>query len=274
MITCQNCESVIAAEARFCPHCGEKTDNERITLKKLVIEIFTRIFGWDNKYFLTIRTLILRPRNLFTEYIGGIRSRYAKPFGFFAIGAAIAVLVFSQFEEQYLSLMTEMNKGQFEVMDEALVENFGDDPAVQAEMREKQRQQYEMNIQVQKFILKYFNLFSFLLLPLYTLVAFWVFGKPYNYGEHLVINAYIQGVTFLLSAIFFLTSIWVNPHLYAISMLVMIGYYTYAYSKLYQFTFGQALLRVGKFILVLLACAIVLLIISVGIGFVIGAMMK
>jgi hypothetical protein len=115
-------------------------------------------------------------------------------------------------------------------------------------------------------IFKNYNLFAFLLLPVYALIAFLVFGKPYNYGEHLVINAYIQGTTFLVATVMFLVSLATHPAVHGSSILIVILYYCYTYGKLYQLTTGKLILKFLKFIGVLLFIPLVLILIGLVVG--------
>ena len=279
---CKNCQTTFSDDSNFCLACGGKVIHERITFKALMKDISSNVFGWDNKYFVTLRAVIVRPHIIFKEYIDGTRKKYMNPFAFFAVAAALTLLVFNQFADEYVALSNELNEGQIELMDKAMhddIEEMQKEKHIKAgeaipdgaELAEEFKQeQLERNAEIQKSILKYFNLFAFVLLPIYAFMAFLVFGKPYNYGEHLVINAYTQGITFLITALFFLASLIISPKFYYFSMLVMVVFYTYVYSKLYRLTFGKSLLKVLKFVGVLigviLALGIVLFIIGVIVG--------
>ena len=116
------------------------------------------------------------------------------------------------------------------------------------EIEEMEREQLEMSMMAQEKILQNYNLFSFLLLPFYTLISFVVFGKPYNFTEHMVINAYIQGITFLASVVALLLSVLISPTIYSISLFSIVLYYLYAYAKLYHLSFGKSILKLLKFI--------------------------
>jgi len=65
-------------------------------------EMASRAFGWDNRYFLTLKALLLHPDVILKEYLGGTRKKYTNPFSFFAIAAAIGMLVLSQLATRYI----------------------------------------------------------------------------------------------------------------------------------------------------------------------------
>ena len=107
------------------------------------------------------------------------------------------------------------------------------------------------------FQLKYHNLISFLFLPILTLIAFFVFRKPYNYGEHLVINTYFLGITTFFSLLSFIISLLIGINILIYAIFITFLYYSYAYKKVYKLSFGQLLLKILKFIGVLLLVGII-----------------
>jgi hypothetical protein len=272
---CKNCHTVISDKNRFCPNCGAKVIHERISLKNIISSLFSTAFGWDNKFFFTLRSLFLRPQKVFKAHIEGVRKRYVNPFAFFAIGAALSLLVFNHFAEDYIRMGTNFN-GQIEAPNNATspVDSSSIDSLTEINTEQLliQKEQLEINTKVQRFILKYFNLASFLLLPLYTLLSFWVFGKPFNFGEHLTINAYINGFLFILVLVLFLIGLVTSPIVYYINIIFVVIYYTYAYKRLYKLSFGRSLLKILTFLVILLAITIVISIVAFAIGAVVKNM--
>ena len=133
------------------------------------------------------------------------------------------------------------------------------------------KNQNELNEYFTHLILKYYNLLAFLFLPLYTLISRLVFGKPYNFGEHLVTNTFLQSILAFLGILLFILSLLVDINIYFTGISVLpFFYYCFTYKKLYQLTFGQLLLRILKFVGVLL----LLFLIPVLIGFFWGYITK
>ncbi len=281
-MNCKNCSKSLSDQSKFCDECGGKVVHDRITFKSLLSDLFTNAFGWDNKYFVTLRSLIISPHILFKEYINGTRKRYVNPFAFFAIGAAITLLVFNQFSNDYLRISEELNEKQMEAMNNVLVPNLNEslsenstkntdpDKIKKISSEELKEKQLELGNKIQKAILKYFNIVSFMLLPYYAFIAFLVFRKPYNYGEHLIMNAYLQGITFLFTTIFFLISLAVNPNIYFFGLALTITYYTYAYTRLYSLSWGNVIIKLLKFVVFTLLSTVILVITGGVIGFIFG----
>ncbi len=266
---CRNCKANLPDQCMYCGDCGAKVIKERITLRNLLSGLFANAFGWDNKYFFTLRNLLASPEIPFKGYIDGTRKKFVNPFAFFAIAAAVGLLVFNLFVDEYVNLSRAVNEKQIEIMDGM----FNDKTEVSRPSSDKnlkavdfKKQQMEQGAKTQKIILKYFNLIAFLMLPLYALIAFFVFGKPYNYGEHLVINAYIQGVTMLFSIMLFLISLFTSPIIYLSVLFTVIAYYIYAYKRLYRLSAAKTIVLLMKFIGITLAAVLVLLLFSFMVG--------
>ena len=220
------------------------------------------IFGWDNKFFLTIRKLIIAPQEILGEYLNGTRKKYTNPITFFAIGMALSIFIFNTFDEAYMNMTLETAKAQ----NEWFSENIGG----QFKSIKFQQESLERNEKLQKGFLKYFNLISLILLPLYAFIAFLVYRKPYNYAEHLTIVTYIQGLSFFVSSILFLIAINTSPYLYSISILFLIFFYCFAYGKLYRLTIGQSILKLIIFLVIPFAVLLLFGVVALAIVFVYG----
>ncbi len=253
-MTCKNCSHILYEHHLFCNQCGGKVVRKRITVKTLLTDFFTNVFGWDNKFFVTTRMLLLKPHILFEEYIGGARKKYMKPMAMLVLCAAFSLFCFNFFADDYIALNINTNAKTGEIMAGMMKDKLGDDFDVETFKKE----QLAFIAKSTSFTLKYFNLLVVFMLPLYAFIAFLTYRKPYNYGEHLVVNCYIQSFTFLFTSLVFVLSVFTNPGLYALSMLFVIFYYTYAYGKLYKLSFAGAILKLLIFCGILVAGALLL----------------
>lgn len=257
-LQCKNCEQPVHHTDKFCSNCSAKIISERITFKNLMYDLFRNTLGWDNKYLYTIKSLVANPGQVLNEYIDGTRKKYVQPFTFLAIGMTIAIFVFNTFDEEYLTANHEFQKSQLTWMGE----NFGT-PFASAEF---QKEQLESSKKSTKIMLKYFNILVVLLLPIYSFIAFLVYRKPYNFGEHIVINSYVQGLSFLSISILFLVSLVTHPLVYAANIILLICFYTYAYAKLYKLSIVASILKVIVFFAIVGGSLFVLFISAVVIG--------
>ena len=260
---CKNCKSELNPKNNFCSECGAKIIRERITIKSLFSNVLI-ILGWDSNFFVTLRHLLYKPQIVFKEYINGTRKKYANPFAFFAISLAISLFVINQYSEQFIQLSTMSNLQQ---VDENVLssDNSNESNGLKALGFKSQK---EFNESIIEFQLKYYNLISFLSLPLFTLIAFFVFRKPYNYGEHLVINTYILSMTTFLGILLFIFSLLTGINVLYYGTIMTFLYYSYVYKKLYELSFGRLLLKILKFIGLLLLFLILSAIIIGVLGFI------
>ncbi len=247
-MSCKNCSSTLINYSFYCNQCGSKVISERITVKNTLEDAFQNYVGWDNKFLITLKYLILKPGVLLTEYYNGTRKKYINPFTFLTIGMAINLFAFNSFDEEFLSVMNDFNESQINWYGEIIGGPFSN-PEFKAEQLAK-------SAESSKFTLKYFNILVIALLPIYTLIAFLIYRKPYNYAEHIIANCYIQGFSFLTTAFIFFIAIWIHPSLYLLIYPLLIFYYTYVYGKLYKLTTGQSILKVILFLMLTIGVAI------------------
>ncbi|WP_166638600.1 DUF3667 domain-containing protein [Maribacter spongiicola] len=242
--------------------------NDRITIKNISADAFQNIFGWDNRFFLTFRKLITAPQILIGEYLNGTRKKYINPFTFLGIGSAIAIFVFNFFADDFLALQVDSNKQTIEMTSKIMSSRFGSDFDVESFKKDQLKLITKMNT----LTLKYFNILVLLLIPIYTFIAKLVYRKPYNYAEHLVINSFIQGITFWAMTFIFVISIYTSPTIYLLSIFFSIFFYTYAYGKLYNLTIAESILKIFLFIAILLGTIIALFILSFVFGYIFAAL--
>ncbi|WP_109300767.1 DUF3667 domain-containing protein [Aquimarina sp. AU474] len=270
---CRNCEYQLSEDIEYCQSCGAKVIRERITLNQLKKDFFNDVLGLDNLFFRTVKTLIIAPYQVVLEYTSGTRKRYMNPFAFLAIVAALSTFVINSFSDEY---MERINPTQDESLYEQLFSlmNPGKDKnaiSYQEEYIKYRDSQVELNVNIQTLLLKYFNIFVFLFTPVYAFMAFLVFGKkPFNYGEHLVANAYIVGFALMIGMIFFLMSLVLYPSMYMFSSIITISYYLITYKKINNLSIKDTIFKFLKFILVSIGFILVIGIIAIVLGVIIG----
>ena len=272
-MNCKNCKHPLEENAHFCNNCGAKIVIDRITFKALLIDVFINVFGFDSKFFITLRTVAKEPHTVISEVLGGVRKRYMNPFAFLAVGAAISLIVFNYFDDEFRTVNSDVNSAQIEElkataeMDIAAKKDLTKNEVQQLEIKKKGAQlQLNFLEGYMNFTLQYYNLFAFLFLIIYAALSKWTFWKPHNFGEHIVINAYIFGFTIYVSLILFFLSIVIHPSIYSYSMVLYILFYMYAFGQLYKLSIWKNILKLLRFILGLIILFIIAMIIGGAIG--------
>jgi len=275
-MNCKNCEYGLQETAKFCQSCGARIIYDRLSLKKLTTDFINKVFGWENNYFRTFRTMMISPDVVVSDYIGGIRKRHMPPITFLLIGLTIATLVFNTFSEKYVELNSDVlidenyYRTQFELKNgEKTSTNLDDKKKYEEAFQTYKNQQKGFQTNIIKGILKYLNLITFIFMPFYTLISMLVFGrKTHNYSEHLVINCYIQGLSMIGTTLLFIAALIVHPNIYLFGITVAPFYYSFTYKKLYKLSFGKLLLKIGKFLIIFALVAVLFSILIILITFI------
>ena len=161
---CKNCNEPITGDYKYCPHCGQKSDIERLNFQQLLRDLWMAFSNTDRGILLLVRQLVYRPGKVARGYISGQRKTYFNPFSFLVIMVAIALFFILKFED------TAINYSKTET--------------------------YEIDFL--RFAFRYFNVFILLMCPIYGFLI-WLFfiGRGTNFVENLALSAYLSGQTML-----------------------------------------------------------------------------
>ncbi len=190
---CLNCGQPITSN--YCSQCGQETLTKRIDWAYCSRELFYNNFTVHNKTMFTIKNMIIRPKEMITEYLQGKRVQYSGAIQFLFFILIIHGLI-------YVIL------GQPEDSD-----------------------QTKLNIDIMGKIIdlrQYLKIIIVLFIILSAFGSRLVFRKQnYNFPEHLIINFYIISICWLLSALIKLVTWNQFPGYYSwVSLFFIIIYYS------------------------------------------------
>ena len=111
--TCQNCEQQYEKGFKFCPHCGQKT-NDELTLGVLFYNTISNYFSFDARFLKSFIPLMFRPGYLAKEFIKGKRLLYLHPAQMYLFVAVIFFFVFSFYAREGRE---ELDKSMQRVLD-------------------------------------------------------------------------------------------------------------------------------------------------------------
>jgi len=77
-VNCQNCEEPFEEGFQFCPHCGQKT-NDELTIGVLFYNTISNYFSFDARFLKSFIPLMFRPGYLAKEFVKGKRLLYLHP---------------------------------------------------------------------------------------------------------------------------------------------------------------------------------------------------
>ncbi len=267
--SCKNCNTALQTEANYCFWCGAKVIRERITLKYL-LSGFLLTLGWDNGFWKTFWHLLIQPQVVFERYLSGTRKMYTAPLTFFAITVTLSVLAISFYTDELVEISTNGP-----LVESTIHRDSGSDNAKQENINEQETKTIATNLERQLFfekfagfLYKYYYYFNFLFLPFYAFIAYLVFGKPNNFAEHLVINAYISGPVGIFGFLVLpLSSIpgmsWI---FYYGQFIIIFIFYIYAYQKYRRYSLKKLLSKILRFFIVIMTGFLAIAILGVLIG--------
>ena len=92
--TCRNCESNLPPNAFFCPNCGQKNTDGRISFEELVSHFLSNLLNFDGRIFQTMGALAV-PGKLTKSFFEGKHIRYYHPVRLFILSGAIFIALLS-----------------------------------------------------------------------------------------------------------------------------------------------------------------------------------
>lgn len=90
---CLNCGTPL--ETRFCPQCGQKNKDYRLSFKDLFSDFIEELLDMDSRVLRTVRMLFTRPGFLTKEYIKGRRISYLPPVRIYLVASVLFFLLLS-----------------------------------------------------------------------------------------------------------------------------------------------------------------------------------
>ncbi len=180
-------------EEKFCPNCGEKNGVKKITLPSIMEDTFISVTDMDKGFLYNLKSLVLNPKRITSDYINGKRKGILNPVSFLILSITFYIVMITFFK-------MPRPLGDKEVILGTTYGKFG--------------------YVIGKFIttnLKFFWILS--IIPLATSIQ--LIFKKYNLIENLAISSFIMGLAILASGIgylFFRIPIIFDPVLYLVIM--------------------------------------------------------
>lgn len=212
-ITCQNCENQYTGN--FCNICGQKADTRRYEMKHIweivsytVLNIF---LSFERGFSFTFKELLINPGTMLREYLSGKRAKHLPVISYILLSGTISVILYSYFKDVMFEKMAlpdsiDANKNRPFSTKEAM--NYLNEHPV---------------------------LTAFLMIPISAWISSKLYKKqPYNYAEHLVVNAYLQAQQTILVVVMYPLVLLNWSAFFYLTFIVSYGYSTWAYHQFFQ----------------------------------------
>lgn len=221
--TCKNCGHVHTLN--YCNKCGQVLITERFTTRKLIGDLFTKVFDLDRGLFYTFYSVLVRPHVVIRDYINGITKRYTNP-------AKLAI---------YLIAITTF----LVVRNNNLDKNVQD---INNALSMNNQHGLELQTAFVGFIKEYMQYFTLLFIPFFALSSKWLY-RQFNYAEHLILQCYVYGV---ISILCLPCAIYIDKTSMAtlIPFLITLAFYTFTFRKLFRQSVFTSAVKAALFYLI------------------------
>lgn len=116
-VTCSNCEQKFTEGFAFCPHCGQKS-NEELTLSVLFYNTIGNYFSVDARFFKSFIPLLIKPGFLAKQFVGGKRLLYLHPAQFYLFITVVFFFLFSFISRQQEQQLDALFNKDFDLLKE------------------------------------------------------------------------------------------------------------------------------------------------------------
>jgi len=201
MTQCLNCDEEI--HGKYCHNCGQKTETERITLKKILSDLPLILFNWEKGLLYNIQSIFVQPGKKINAYLDGKRIRFFLPFQYALLWSGILIFLDQQLDVFNRRVGSSVDKE--DLYNEKL---------------------YQFGHNVGEFMFYNISWFWPLLILFLALASYLVFHKRgRNFAEHLYINAFVVGHITLISIVIFPVSqyflLYFNPLIYLLAIFFL-----------------------------------------------------
>lgn len=88
---CLNCDKQMPRKATFCPHCGQRNNRGKVTMRELLQRLWANVSHLDAKFVKVFWQLFI-PGKVTSEYFKGRQKRYPNPIQFFFVALFFLLL--------------------------------------------------------------------------------------------------------------------------------------------------------------------------------------
>ncbi|GAB1857390.1 hypothetical protein MHTCC0001_22260 [Flavobacteriaceae bacterium MHTCC 0001] len=197
---CRNCKKSLRTDFSFCPNCGARVINNRITAKSLTFDFFERYFNLDNTFLKTIWHMLIKPQEVCEGYIDGLRKKYLNPVSMLAIALTASGLIL------FFMKKIAWDRIDFSKISYANSSSNG----INTE-------------QIMSATMEYSSLIYFFYIPIIAFSSYVVFNKKnYNFPEHVVSAIYALTSFSIISTLYAAITLLISPQTYINTALLYV----------------------------------------------------
>ena len=289
---CQNCEKSYDEGFQFCPHCGQKT-NDELTIGVLFYNTISNYFSFDARFFKSFIPLMFKPGYLAKEFIKGKRLLFLHPAQMYLFVAVIFFFIFNFYVRESREVldknMQDVLASRTEKIKETDTISSKDSLNVEALLKPLKENSKILGLdedainaidslsaikvpktmglgQIYQTFIDSIPLAMFFLLPIFAFLLKLFFYRKGRYSHHLVFSFYYFSFLFTVFSIVFAVNRWIIDIPDWIDVIIALStffYLLFAIIKFYGQNWFLSILKSGlvsfSFIMIVLPFAFVIL---------------
>ena len=108
-INCKNCEMPFDSQFQFCPHCGQKSDEE-LTITVLFYNTISNYFSFDARFLKSFFPLLFKPGYLARKFLEGKRLLYLHPAQMYLFISVVFFFIISFSTREFVEEADKINE--------------------------------------------------------------------------------------------------------------------------------------------------------------------
>lgn len=257
---CLNCDHHLQEKDHYCPRCGQKKMEHRLSFREFISDFFSNYLSWDSRFGRSISPFLFNPGFLTNKYLEGKRMSYVNPIRFYVLISFLFFLLLSLLVDDSI---VGVNSSQYPNGD-SLTTTFSINPldsiAQNPELDQDTQELIEGILQysegnedkftrdgIKKLIQNPTNFFQyyisklpimmFILMPVYALVLWFFFWNRHPfYLQHLIHTLHLHAFMFFFLIIITLFVELVGSYTWLnwIFALAFLTYVFFSFKKVYR----------------------------------------
>lgn len=242
---CTNCESSLEQDERFCPSCGQKNLDRKVSFWVFIKDFVHEEFNLNNRLFISLKELVIKPGALTVSFMEGKRRSYLRPSQMFLVTGFLCFFVLSfQIDKE----VDKLDKGSMQFMDTDIFDSKGPDSTENSVFVSYIKSHIqEANDNPKNFIANTFQKLPFILLfvlPIFALFHKLIYIRHRVYFvEHLVFLLHVHAFMFLLIFIAGIFTFFFSQEILFYIPLAMLLYLFVAFRRVYEQGFWKTLVK-------------------------------
>jgi len=235
---CLNCGHAVTTH--FCPECGQENTTYRVSLGRLVGDLFEELFQLESRLWRTLWTLCRRPGLLTREYNAGRRVRYTTPLRLYLLTSVVYFFVAALMPPR----VAEVGEVKVEFSKQHVDMNKLPPPKNWVDQRVREKlgmlEKYdpkEVALRVRALVVSGTPKLLAVLVPLFALLLM-LFFHGYFYVEHLVLALHVHAFAFMVAT---LTALTRSGRVSTLGELVVVVWMFIALRDVYRQSWGRTI---------------------------------